>query len=234
MSNFSSVQFSHSVVSDYLWPHELQHTRPSCPSPTPRVYSNSHPSSRWCHPAILSSVISYSSCPQSLQASGSFPMSQLFAWGGQSIGVSALASVLPMNTQHWSPLGWTGWTSLQSKGLSRVSYNTTVQKHQFFGTQLSSQSNFHIHTWPLETIALTRQTFVGKVIFLLFNILSRLVRSFLPRSKCLLISWLQSEWLHFHFSLSCIGEGNGNPLQCSCLENPRDGGAWWAAVYEVA
>ena len=146
---FSSVQFSHSVVSDSLRPHESQHARPPCPSPTPRVYSNSCPMSRWCHPAISSSVVPFSSCPQSLPASGSFPMSQLFAWSGQSIGVSASASVLPMNTQDWSPLGWTGCISLQSKGLSRVS-NTTVQKHQFFGTQLSSQSSSHIHTWPLE------------------------------------------------------------------------------------
>ena len=146
----SSVQFSRSVVSDFLGPHESQHARPPCPSPTPRVHSNSCPSSRWCHPAISSSVIPFSSCPQSFPASESFPMSQLFAWGGQSIGVSALESVLPMNTQDWSPLGWTGWISLQSKGLSRVFSNTTVQKHQFFGDQLSSQSNSHIHTWPLE------------------------------------------------------------------------------------
>ena len=147
---FISVQSSHSVVSDSLQPHELQHTRPPCASTTPKVYPNSCPSSRWCHPAILFSVITFSSCPQSLPASGSFPMRQLFTWGGQSIGVSALASVLPMDTQDWSPLGWTGWNSLQSKGLSRVFSNTTVQKHQFFGTQLSSQSNSHIHTWPLE------------------------------------------------------------------------------------
>ena len=146
----SSVQFSHSVVSDSLRACESQHARPPCPSPTPGVYSNSCPSSRWYHPAISSSVTLFSSCPQSLPASGSFPMSQLFAWGGQSIGVSASASVFPMNTQDWSPLGWTGGISLQSKGLSRVFSNTTVQKHQFFGTQLSSQSNSHIHTWPLE------------------------------------------------------------------------------------
>ena len=145
-----SVQFSHSVVSDSLWPHELQHARPPCPSQTPGVYSNSCPSSQWCHPAISSSVVPFSSCPQSLPASGSFPMSQFFAWGGQSIGVSASASVLPMNTQDWSPSGWTGWISLQSKGLSRVFSNTTVQKQQIFGAQLSSQSNSHIHTWPLE------------------------------------------------------------------------------------
>ena len=135
--NISSVQFSRSVVADSLQPHEMQHTRPPCPSPTPGVHPNSCPSSQWCHPAISSSVIPFSSCPQSLPASGSFPMHQLFAWGGQSIGVSASASVLPMNTQDWSPLRWTGWISLQSKGLSRVFSNTTVQKHQFFSTQLS-------------------------------------------------------------------------------------------------
>ena len=145
-----SVQFSRSVVSDSLWPYEWQHARPPCPSPTPGVHSNSHPSSWWCHPAILSSVIPFSSCPQSLPASESFPLSQLFAWGGQSTGVSAVASVLPKNTQDWSPLGWTGLISLQSKGLSRVFSNTTVQKHQFFSAQLSSQSNSHIHTWLLE------------------------------------------------------------------------------------
>ena len=133
----SSIQFSRSVVSDALQPHELQLTRPPCPSPSPGDYSNSHPLSRWCHPAISSSVIPFSSCPQSLPAFGSFPMSQLFTWGGQSAGVSPLASVLPMNTQDWSPLGWTGWISLQSKGLSRVFSNTTLQKHQFFSAQLS-------------------------------------------------------------------------------------------------
>ena len=147
---FSSVQFSRSVVSDSLRPHESQHARPLCPSPTSGVYSNSCPSSWWCHPAISSSVVPFSSCPQSLPTSESFPMSQLFAWGGQSIRVSALALVLPMNTQDWSPLEWAGWIFLQSKGLSRVFSNTTVQKHQFFSAQLSSQSNSHIHTWPLE------------------------------------------------------------------------------------
>ena len=144
------IQFSRSVMSDSLWPHESQHARPPCPSPTPRVDPNSCASSRWCHPAISSSVVPFSSCPHSLPASGSFPMSQLFTWGGQGTGVSALASVLPKNTQDWSPLGWTGWISLQSKGLSRVFSNTTGQKHQFFGAQLSSQSKSHIHTWPLE------------------------------------------------------------------------------------
>ena len=148
--SLSSVQFSRSVVSDSLWPHESQHARPPCISPTPRVYSNSCPSSRWCHPAISSSVIPFSSCPQSLPASGSFPMNQLFTSGGQSIRVSASASVLPMNTQAWSPLGWTSWISLHSKGLSRVFSNTTVQKHLFFCVQLSWQSNSHIHTWPLD------------------------------------------------------------------------------------
>ena len=145
-----SVQFSSSVMSDYLRPHEFQHARPPCPSPTPRVYSNSRPLSRWCHPSISSSVVPFSSCPQSLPALESFPMSQRFAWGGQSTGVSALASFLPKNMQGWSPLEWTGWISLQSKGLSRVFSNITVQKHQFFGTQPSSQSNSYIHTWPLE------------------------------------------------------------------------------------
>ena len=145
-----SVQFSHSVVSDSLRPHALQQARPPCPSPTPGVHSNSCPSSRWCHPTIPPSVIFFSSWLQSFPASGSFPVSQLFAWDGQSIGVSASASVLPMNTQDWSPLEWTGWISLQSKGLSRVFSNTTLQKHQFFGAQLSSQFNSHIHTWPQE------------------------------------------------------------------------------------
>ena len=145
-----SVQFIRSVVSNSLRPHELKQSRPPCPSPTPGAYTNSCPSSWWCHPTISSSVVPFSSCPQSFPASGSFQMSQLFASGGQSIGVSASTWVLPMNTQDWSPLGWTGWISLQSKGLSRVFSNTTVQKHQFFGAQLSSQFNSHIHTWPLE------------------------------------------------------------------------------------
>ena len=134
------LQFSHSVMSDSLRSHEPQHGRPPCPSPTPPVHPN--PLSRWCHPTISSSVVPFSSCPQSFPASESFQMSQLFAWGGQSTAVSALASFLPMNTQDWS-LGWTGWISLQSKGLSRVFSNTTVQKHQFFSTQLSLYSNSH-------------------------------------------------------------------------------------------
>ena len=134
--SISSIQFSCSVVADSLWPHELQHARPPCPSPTPGVHPNSRASSRWCHPAISSSVVPFSSYPQSLSASGSFPMSRLVTSGGQSIEVSASASVFPLNIQDWFPLGWTGWISLQSKGLSRVFSNTTVQKHQFFGSQL--------------------------------------------------------------------------------------------------
>ena len=146
---FSSVHFSHSVVSNFLRPHELQHARPPCPSPTPRVNSDSRPLSPWCHPAISFSVVPFSSCPQSLPASESFPMSQLFAWDGQSPGVSALASFPPKKSQGWSPSEWTGWISLQAKGLKSL-LNTTVQKHQFFSAQSSSQSNSHIHTWPQE------------------------------------------------------------------------------------
>ena len=145
----SSVQFSPSVISNSLRPHELQHARPPCPSPSPGVHSDSRASSQWCHPAISSSVVPSSSCPQSLPASESFPMSQPFPSGGQTIGVSALASVLSKNTQDWSPLEWTGWISLQSKWLSRVFSKTTLQKHQFFDAQPSSQSNSHIHTWLL-------------------------------------------------------------------------------------
>ena len=143
-------QFSRSVMSDSLRPQGLQHPRPPCLSPTPGACSNSYPSSRWCHLATSSSVIPLSSHFQSSPASGSFPMSQFFTLGDQSIGVSTSASVLPMSIQDWFPLGWTGWVFLQSKGLSRVFSNTTVQKHQFFGAQLSLESNFHIHTWLLE------------------------------------------------------------------------------------
>ena len=131
------VQFSLSVVSHCLWPHEPQHARHFCPSPTPGVHPNPCPLSQWCHPTMSSSLVPLSSCPQSFPASGSFPMSQFFTSSGQSIGVSASTSVLPMNTQDWFPLGWTGWISLRSKGLSRVFSNTTVQKHQFFWAQLS-------------------------------------------------------------------------------------------------
>ena len=147
---FSSVQFSHSVVSAFLQPHEPQYARPPCPSPTPGAYPNSCPLSGWCHPITSSFVIPFSSRLQSFPASGSFQMSQLFTSGGQSIGVTASTSVLPMNTQDWSPLGRTGWILVQSKGLSRVFSNTTVQKHQFFSTQLSLQSKSHIHRWLLE------------------------------------------------------------------------------------
>ena len=161
-----------------------------CPSPTPGVYPNSCPLSQWCHPTISSSVVPFSSHLQSFLASGSFQMNQLFASGGQSIGVSASTSVLPMNTQDWSPLGWTGWISLQSKGLSRVFCNTTFKSinpltFSFLYIQLS-----HLYMTTGKTIALTRWTFVGKVMSLLFSILSTLVITSLPRSKCLLISWL--------------------------------------------
>ena len=137
-------------MSDSLRPHGLQHARIPCPSPTPRAYPNSCSLSQWCHPTISSFVIPFSSRLQSFPASGSFQMSQFFASGGQSIGISASTSVLPMNSQDWFPLGWTGWISLQSRGLSRVFSNTTVQKHQYFSAQLSLYSNSHIHTWPLK------------------------------------------------------------------------------------
>ena len=146
----TSVQFSHSVMSDFLRPHESQHARPPYPSPSPGIHSDSCPLSPWCYPAISSSVVPFSSCPQSLPASQSFPMSQLFAWGGQSTRVSVLASFLSKKSQGWSPSEWTGWISLKTKGLPRVFSNTTVQTHQFFGAQPSSQSKPHIHTWPLE------------------------------------------------------------------------------------
>ena len=187
-----SVQFSRSVMSDSLRPHELQHARPPCPSPAPRIYSNSCPLSQWCHTAISSSVVPFSSCPQSLPASGSFPVIQLFEWGGQSIGVSASASVLPMITQDSSPLGWTGWISLQSKGLKSLlqhhsSKASIFRRSAFFLVQLS-----YPYMTTGKTITLTRQTFVGKVMSLLFHMLSRMVITFLPRSKRFLISWLQS------------------------------------------
>ena len=143
-------QLTHSVVSDSLQPHGMQHVRPSCPSPTPRPYSNSWPVSRWLNPTISSFVVPFSSHRQSFTESKSFQMSPFFTSGGKSIGVSASTSVLPMNIQDWFPLGWTGWISVQSKGLSRVFSNTTVQKHEFFGTQLSLQYNSHTHTWLLE------------------------------------------------------------------------------------
>ena len=172
-------------------PNGLQHPRLPCPSPTPRACSNSCPSSQWYHLTISSSVIPFSSRLQSFPASGSFPMSRFFTAGGQSIGVLALASVLPVNIQDWFPSGWTGRISLLPKGCSRVFSNTTFQKCQFFNAQLPLWSNSHIHPWLLEkTITLTIMTFVGKAMSQLFNILSRFVIAFLPRSKCLLISWL--------------------------------------------
>ena len=165
-----SVQFSCSVVSDSLRLHEPQHARPPCLSPTPRIHSNPSPLCWWCHPTISSPVAPFTSCPQSFPASGYFQMSQLFASGGQSVGDFQL--------QHqyfqWTP-GWTGWISLQPKGLSRVFSNTTVQKHQFFSAQASLWSSYHIHTWLAKTIALTRRTFVGKVMSLLFNMLSSFI-----------------------------------------------------------
>ena len=190
----SSVQFSFSVVSDSLWPRGLQHARPPCPSPAPGVYSNSCPLSRLCPLTISSSDIPFYTCPQSFPASGSIQMSQFFASGGQSIGTSALASVLPMNIQDWSPLGWTGLISLLSKRLPRVfllqqhSSKASILWHSaFFMVQLS-----HPYMTTGKTIALTRWTFVGKVMSLLSNLPSGLVITFLPRSKCLLISRLQS------------------------------------------
>ena len=179
-------------MSDSLWPHGLQHARLPCPSPTPGACSYSCPLNGRCHSTISSSVVPFS-CLQSCPASGSFPMSHFFASGGQNIGASASASVLPMNIQDWFPLGWTGLISLQSKGFSRVFSNTTVQKHQFFCAQLSLwSSSQHPYMTTGKTIASTRQTFDGKVMSLLLNMLSRLDIAFLPKSKRLLISWLQS------------------------------------------
>ena len=185
------VPFSRSVVSNSLRPHVLQHARSPCSSPTPGVYLNSAPLSWWCHPAISSSVVPFSSCLHSFPASGSFPMSQLFTSGGHSIGVSASTPVLPMNTQDWSPLGWTGWISSQPKGLKSLlqhhsSKASIVWRSAFIIFQLS-----HPYMTTGNTVTLTRWTFVGKVMSLLFNMLSRLVITFLSRSKRLLISWLQ-------------------------------------------
>ena len=206
---FSSVQFSHSVVSDSLRPHESQHTRPPCPSPSPRVHSNSRPSSRWCHPAISSSVIPFSSCLQSLPESESFPISQFFTWGGQSTGVSALASFLPRNTRAdllqnglvGSPCSPRDSQSLLQHHSSKAS---SLWRSAFFTVQFS-----HPYMTTGKTIALTRWTFVGKIVSLLFNMLSRLAITFLPRSKCLLISWLHIRWpkyWSFNFSISPSNE----------------------------
>ena len=187
-----SVQFSLSVVSNSLWPHGIHHARLPCPSSTPVAWSNLHPSSRWCHPTISSFVIPFSSHLQSFPASGSFPMRQFFTSGSQSIGVSASASVLPTNIQDWFLLGLTGLISFLSKGSSRLrqhysSKSSVLQHSTFFIVQLS-----HPYRTTRKTIALTRQTFVGKMKFLLLTMLSRLVIALLPRSKHLLISWLQS------------------------------------------
>ena len=182
---FSSVQSLSRVW--LLGPHELQHTRPPYPSPTPGVHLNSCPSSWWCHPAISSSTVPFSSCPQCLPASGSFPVSQFFTWGGQSIGVSASAAVPPVNTQDWSPLGWTGWTSLQSKGLSR----SLFQHHSSKASILWCSAFFRIPALT-STHDHWKNHSLDKVIPLLFNMLSRLVITFLPRRKRLLISWLES------------------------------------------
>ena len=198
VAQISSVQFSHSGMSDSLQPHEPQHAKPPGPSPTPRVYPNSCPSSQWCHPTISSFVVPFSSRLQSCPASGSFPMSQFFTSGGQRIGVSASESIFPMNTQDWFPLEWTGWTSLLSKGLSSLQFYSAVLQHYSSKASILRCSAFFIVklSHPYMTtgmaIAFSKQTFVGKVMSLLFNMLSRLVITFLPRSKCLLISWLQS------------------------------------------
>ena len=179
-------------MSDSLRPHELHHARPPCPSPTPGVHSDSHPSSQWCHPAISSSIVPFSSCLQSFPTSESFQMSQLFASGGQNTGVSASTSVLPMNTQDWFPLGWTGWISLQSKGLSMSSPTPQFKNINYLALSLFIVQLSHPYMTTGKTIALSRRTFVNKVMSLLFNMLSRLIITFLPRSKRLLISWLQS------------------------------------------
>ena len=191
--SWHSIQFNYSVGPDSLRPYRLQHTRVPCSSPNPGACSNSCPSSQWCHPTISSSVIPFSSCPQSFPASGSFPMSQFFTSSGQRIGVSASASVLPMNIQDSFPLGWTGSISLQSKGLSRVYSTTTVQKDQFFVTQLSLEKAMAAHSSTLaREIPWTEEP--GR----------------LQSMGSLRVD--TTERLHFHFSLSCMGEGNGNPL----------------------
>ena len=195
-------------MSNSSWSHDPQHARPPFPLPTPRVYSNSSPLSRWCHPTISSSAVPFSFHLQSFPVSGSFQMSQLFASGDQSIGVSASTSVLPMSPQDWSPLGWTGCISLQSKGLKSLlqhhsSKASILQCSTFFIVQLS-----HPYMTTRKTIALTRRTFVDKVMSLLFNMLSRLVITFLPRSKRLLISWL-----HYQVNIGFINElGTGSFL----------------------
>ena len=189
----ATVQFSCSVMSNSLWPHGLKHDMPPCPSPTPRAYSNSSPLSQWCHPTNSSYVVPFSSHLQNFPASGSFPLRQFFASDDQSIGVSASASVLPVNTQDWSPLGWTGWISCSQRDSQESQHHSLkasiLQCSTFFMVQLS-----HPYMATGKTIALTRQTFVGKIMSLIFSMLSRLVIPFHPRSKCLLISSLQWFW----------------------------------------
>ena len=217
----------------------------------PRACSNSCPSTQLCHPTISSSVVPFSSCLQSFPTSGSFLMSQVFSSGSQSIGASA--SVLPMNIQYWFPLGWTGWISLPSKGLSRVFSNTNSKVSILQGSASFMDHLSRLYTTAGRTMTVTARTFISRVVSSLFNMLSRFVQRrqwhptpvLLPgkshgrRSLEGCSPWGRwgsdtTEPLHFHFSLSCIGEGNGNPLQCSCLEDPRDRGARWAAVYGVA
>ena len=211
-----SVQFIHSVVSASLRPHEPQHARPPCPSTTPGVYPNPRPLSWWCHPTISSSIIPFSSCPQSFPASGSFQMSQLFTLGGQSIRVSVSWSVLSMNTEDWSSLGWTGWISLQSKGLSRVFSNTTVQKHQFSGTQLSlSEKAMAAHS---STLACKIQWMEGP-------------------GRLQSIGWLgvRHGWAT---SLSLFTfmhwRKKWHPTPVFLPGECQGGGSWWAAVYGVS
>ena len=193
LKSLSLIQlFCHSVVSNSLWPCGLQHARPPCPSPSPRACSNSCPLSQWCQPTVSSSVAPFSFCLQSFPASGSFPVSRLFTSGSQNIGASASASVHPRNIQGWFPLGMPGLISLLPKRLSRVFSSTTVWKHQFFGTQPSLWFNSHPYMTTGKMIALTRWTFVNKIMSLLFNVLPRFVIAFLPRSKHFIISWLQS------------------------------------------
>ena len=184
----SSVQFSRSVVSDSLRPHESQHARPPCPSPSPGVHSNSCPLSWWCHPAISSSVVPFSSCPQSLPASEYFHMSQLFPSGGQSIGNWVSASVFSMNIRDWFPLGWTDWISLQSKGLGSLLQHHSSKASILWCSAFLIVQLSHPYMTTGKTITLTGWTFVGKVMSLLFNMMSRLVIAFLPRTNCLLIS----------------------------------------------
>ena len=199
-------------MSDSLRPHESQDARPPCPSPTPGVHSDSRPWSRWCHPVISSYVVPFSSYPQSRPASESFPMSQLFTWGGQSTGVSALASFLPKKSQGWSPLEWTGWISLKSKGLSRVFSNTTVQKHQY--KSFAQEDWQWLSKQTRCSLLLSSQGFpggsVGKE-----SACNAGDTSLIPESG------------------RSPGEGNGNPLQYSCLRNPMDRGGWWVTVHGV-